>query len=526
VSILASQERESPFNVGIVADQRPSRCRLERYSWREEEAKLNAAAPQFRTGFLFPGAESAIRIHFIHVRSPHANAVPLLLIPPFPFTNLSLSHLIPAFTDPSDAGTTQPFHLVIPSLPGLGFSDALPNNTPLISSTAELFDTLMKRLDYPLYIGTTAGSAASSPSEIDWKLADHLTMNFSESCLGFHMISPALKAPKLRQSPGGWLKWKAASIMKRPSFGYTKEDFPALQRARPHKTPWIKPPNPEPLDFDLNGFREPNTLAYGLCDSPVGLLLFVLMLLRVMGPGKKLPPRDIITLTSLTWLPGPEATLRFWAHCASSEATETKQRSTGKLVRRIKPKISITVFNGDGDELDEELKVAPRPGKGFYSCPVWANHEYNVISTHRASGRPGLLAWERPEIIVEGARSLAKGILAVDRRMQASEHPGAVLLEQVLVVGGQGRAPADISGTTMQGSAAEAAAADSTNKPSISPARIPGTGPQPETATPATPERQSPDRSSDGPGSGEQSLGGSSPSTVIALNPRKQPSES
>lgn len=333
------------------------------------------------------------------------------------------------------------------------------------------------------------------------------------------MISPALKPPKLQDSPSGWVKWKAASVMKRPSFGYTADDFSALQRVRPRKTPWIKPPDPEPLDFDLNGFREPNTLAYGLCDSPVGLLLFVLMLLRVMGPGKKLSPKEIITLTELTWLPGPEATLRFWAHCASSEATETEQRSTNKS---LKPKISITVFNGDGEEFDEELKVPPRPGKGYYACPVWANHQYDVISTNRASGRPGLLAWERPEIIVDGARSLARGILAVDKRMQASEHPGAALLEQVLVVGGQGRAPADISGTTMQGSAAETAA-DPSNKPPISPARIPASSPQPE---PATPERQSPDRGSDGPGSGEQSQGGSSPSTVIALNPQKQPSES
>lgn len=470
---------------------------------------------------MIPGSESAIRIHFIHARSPHANAVPLLLIPPFPFSNLSLSHLIPIFTDPNDARLNQPFHLVIPSLPGLGFSDALPNNIPMIPTTAELLDILMKRLDYPHYVGSTTGPTASSPSEIDWKLSNHLAAHYSESCLGFHIISPSLKPPKLRESPVHWAQWKFASVTKRPAFGYTAEDLAALQRTKPRSVRWLKPPDLEPLDFDFNGFREPNTLSYALCDSPVGLLLFVLMLLRVMGPEKKLSPKEIITLTQLTWLPGPEATLRFWAHCASFDLMEKKGGS------RSKPKIGLTVFNADCEARDEEFKVAPRPARDYYACPRWADVRYNVLSTNRVTGRPGLLAWERPEIIVKGVRDLAKAILVEDTRMQASEHPGGFLLEQVIIPGGQGPAPAEISGTTMQGSAAESGT-DPKHKPPSSPLRVQAQAhsPEAEQAEPSTPERQSPDENTAGPGSGDQSIGGSSPSTVIALNPRKDTSES
>lgn len=496
-------------------------ARLEQYSWRDEEVRLNAAAPQFRTAFMVPGSETAIRIHFIHARSPHANAVPLLLIPPFPFSNLSLSHLIPMFTDPDDASSSQPFHLVIPSLPGLGFSDALPNNTPMIPTSAELYNILMQRLDYSHYIGSTAGSSATVPSEIDWKLSNHLVTHFSESCLAFHIISPVLKPPKLKDSPAHWARWKFASITKRPAFGYSAEDVAALQRTKPRSVSWLKPPDMEPLDFDLNGFREPNTLSYALCDSPVGLLLFVLMLLRVMGPEKKLSPKEIITLTQLTWLPGPEATLRFWAHCASFEPVERDRKSS----LRSKPKIGLTVFDGNCETRDEEYKVAPRPVKDYYACPRWADSRYEVVSTNRVAGRPGLLAWKRPEVIVNGCRDMAKSILAVDDRMQASEHPGGFLLAQVTAPGGEGPTLAEISGTTMQGSVADGST-DSKKMPSSS-AQLPAHTQAPEArpAEPVTPERRSPGENMADFESGGQSIG-SSPSTVIALNPQKQTAES
>ncbi|KAF7552134.1 hypothetical protein G7046_g7515 [Stylonectria norvegica] len=417
---------------------------LEQYSWRDEEEKLNASIPQFRTSFRLPVAETPLRLHFIHARSPHANAVPLLLIPPFPLTNLSLGNLITPLTDPDDAGAKLPFHLVIPSLPGLGFSDALPTGASPILVTTEMLDMLMKRLGYQHYIASNSGPAAASPAQIDWRLAKHLSQRYSNSCLGVHFIAPPLAPPKLQSSFVEWTKWKIASFFHKPMLGYSKEDISALQRierldARENKSPGQ-------IGSLSHDEYEPNTLAYALCDSPTGLLLYVLKMLRIVYPQRDLTPTEIVTLTELIWLPGPEATLRFWAHCLSHPEAANAKKAT------LKPKVGITVFLGD-EIVDGEhaggQAVLPQPAKLTYACPSWANSHFTVVDSKRIAGKPGFLTRDRPEVIADGVRGLAKAILPVDKRMQAAEQPGVALLEQVVVDGGR-TAVADLSGTTVQ----------------------------------------------------------------------------
>ncbi|KAI9149329.1 Ubp5-interacting protein [Paramyrothecium foliicola] len=420
---------------------------LEQYSWRDKEKELNESLPQFRTSIQLPASDPPLRIHCVHVQSPFANAVPLLLIPPFPFTNLSLGHMVSLLTDPDDATTTQPFHLVIPSLPGLGFSDALPENVPMVSTTATILDLLMKRLGYEFYLTSTSGSSTNSPSDIDWQVINHLSFHHSESCLAVHLVAPPLQAPTWADSPVEWAKWKLASSFGTAAFGYTQEDIQAVEKSRSNQTgqgatitSWL-------FGSKGNTECEPNTLAYALCDSPTGLLLFVLTILRVFGPRHKFTSSDIITMTELTWLPGPEAALRFWAYCAiHTEAIRSNS---------VKPKAAVTVFLGTEDDDQTETGTVgdglPRPVAYTYSCPAWASTRFQVLSTNRLSGKPGLLAWERPQAIADGVRALAKAILASDKRMQKHELPGTALLEQVVVHGGEQTAKAEISGTTVQG---------------------------------------------------------------------------
>ncbi|KAI0810611.1 alpha/beta-hydrolase [Xylaria sp. FL0064] len=391
---------------------------LEQYQWREQEEALNGL-PQFRTGFTIPQSKSPIRIQFIHARSPHPNVIPLLLIPPFPFSSLSLGHLIKLFTEPEEVNH-QPFHVVIPSLPGLGFSDALPANAPVISSTAGILDSLMKRLGYSRYIASNTGPGVSSPAQIDYKLADWLSTQYPDSCLGTHLISPPLTQPRLKETPLAWAKWSIARFFEASIFGYCSDDFSIFRQGRvgaPKKSTIaarLQPSKP--------GLTEPNTLSYALCDSPTGLLVFVMKGLCLLAPQKEFTPTEIINFTQLAWLPGPESAMRFWGHC------ERHPELTGKKSSR-KSDVALTVFLGDAK------REGPRTSNGEngtastdlfdgaklpYSCPTWAKTRYNVLNTNRVGGNPSLLAWERPEIIAAGVRGLAAALIKLDKWLQLS----------------------------------------------------------------------------------------------------------
>ena len=365
-------------------------------------------------------------------------------------------------TEPDDAANDQPFHLVIPSLPGLGFSDPLPNNTPVMFTCAEILDTLMRRLSYPHYLATNSGAASMSPAEIDWKLVNTLATRHPDSCLGTHFISPPLAAPKISEAPWEWTKWSLANFFHAGILGYSDDDFVALGRIERTYDSWSsgrkRPPTPQQFGLNKLGLKEPNTLAYALCDSPTGLLVFVMKALRTLGPRTNFTPEQVINLTELAWLPGPEYAMRFWAHCSTHQEEEKDKTAKKSGAQASKPRVAITVFTGWKDstatapvsategpagtqEGDVELAALPPPlpteDKQRYVCPAWGNAHYNVVHTQRAAGKPGLLAWERPEVIAGGVRGLAKEIIRIDKRIAPTfPQPAAETapLQQVVVV--------------------------------------------------------------------------------------------
>lgn len=188
-----------------------------------------------------------------------------------------------------------------------------------------------------------------------------------------------------------------------------------------------------------------------MCDSPTGLLAFALKGLRLLAPQKPFTAEQVITLTNLAWLPGPEYAMRFWAHCA-----EHPDAKANKAATKAKPKVAITVFlgetegGGDGDEatagevgdegaipLDSPFQQV-EPGVG-YTCPAWGKTHYNVLFSQRVTGKPGLVAWDRPEAILTGVRGLATEVLKVDKRLRPAteEQPATVPLENVVVEAGE-----------------------------------------------------------------------------------------
>lgn len=123
----------------------------ERYDWRGVEARLNGY-PGFRTEFDGPGG--SLGIHFLHIRSRHEHALPMVMTHGWPGSVTEFFDVIGPLTDPEAHGGTanDAFHLVLPTLPGYGFSDKPTANGWSAERIAQTWDQLMKRLGYPRYV--------------------------------------------------------------------------------------------------------------------------------------------------------------------------------------------------------------------------------------------------------------------------------------------------------------------------------------------------------------------------------------
>jgi pimeloyl-ACP methyl ester carboxylesterase len=134
---------------------------LESYDWRAEEDVFNSTLPQFRTLIPLPpgrygGDQKPIRTHFVHKRSTHTNAVPLLFCHSWPGSFVEVQRVIDALADSQDEGELA-FHVVCPSIPGFGFSDASEDPDFGVHGAAEVFAGLMKRLGYETWVMCGSG---------------------------------------------------------------------------------------------------------------------------------------------------------------------------------------------------------------------------------------------------------------------------------------------------------------------------------------------------------------------------------
>ncbi|KAF7923138.1 uncharacterized protein EAE98_007843 [Botrytis deweyae] len=416
---------------------------LENYSWRTRENYYNSTYPQYRTTFAIPksntnaqeGSSQSLRIHFIHIRSSRADAVPLLLVPSFPNSNLSLDveglskelcepeilgEDVPGHGNGQRRGHKQAFDIVIPSIPGTGFSDEIPGaRADVMGETARLFGQLMKRLGYENYIASMMGSGREKGGEVDYHLGRGI--GDLEGCRGVHLIEPRWGVPTVKEGVWDWVRWKVALFFHAGVWGYEEGDWKNLSlqmRKKEHRIPTrmsLLSGKKRRMGYGAVtsiGLREPDAIAYALCDSPVGLLSFVATALKKKNPKHQLSKEKIIDLCQLCWLPGPEAALRYYANAIQeSEQLEGVKRN-GKRQR-----VAITVF--DDDE-----------GSVGYSPPAWGMGIHEVVFVQRASGKAGLLEWERSNVIFEGIRGLAKEVIRLDDKIQLRR------LERVVVDGG------------------------------------------------------------------------------------------
>lgn len=294
----------------------------------------------------------------------------------------------------------------------------------------------MLRLGYAHYLVSATGGGGSSPAGIDFHLA-RLVGEY-EACLGTHYIGPLWEKPTFLERGKGsgtgrgvkrgglwdWLKWQIVWAMKMPIWGYTKGDFTALKNGRLSSL-GVGAGFGRIGAVGQLGLRESNTLAYALCDSPVGLLSLVCSALRRVSPDHRFGMWDVVDAAQLAWLPGPEAGIRFWSAAVAElelERCGVRGRGDGEeglgvegqgRAKGKKKLVAVTVF------IDDQC----------YTPPAWAPSDEEVTFAQRVDGKAGLVAWERIDVIVSGIQGLAREVAARDGRLKL------VPLERVVVDG-------------------------------------------------------------------------------------------
>jgi microsomal epoxide hydrolase len=240
------------------------------FDWRAVEKRLNGI-PQFVTDV------DGVDIHFLHVRSPEPNAVPLLLTHGWPSCNVEFADIVGPLTDPANHGgnPADAFHVVIPSIPGYGFSAAPAEPGWDVFRVARAWATLMAKLGYPRYFAQ--GGDWGSPISIQLGLAD------PDHLAGVHLnmlvTIPPPNEPELMAS-------LSEIDGARLGFGMGFEQ---------DGTGWRKIQSTRPL-----------TVSYGLTDSPAGQLAWIVEKYKEWADAADVPEDalrrdDMLTLATISW---------------------------------------------------------------------------------------------------------------------------------------------------------------------------------------------------------------------------------
>jgi pimeloyl-ACP methyl ester carboxylesterase len=243
------------------------------YDWRAQEAILNQF-PQFTTEI------DGQTIHFLHVRSPEPDALPLILSHGWPGSVAEFMAIIGPLTDPAAYGgdAADAFHVVAPSLPGFGFSTPLREPGWELGRTTDAYAELMRRLGYGRYV--THGS------DIGAGVAGRLASVAADQVIGVHLASDRGSAAAVGE------------FLPMPE-GLTEAE---LARLNELKAAWSQ----ETGYFNLQSTR-PQTLAFSLADSPVGQLAWIVEKFKTWGnPTAELPEDDVdrdqlLTNISIYW---------------------------------------------------------------------------------------------------------------------------------------------------------------------------------------------------------------------------------
>jgi pimeloyl-ACP methyl ester carboxylesterase len=317
------------------------------YDWRRVEGALNAR-PQFRTEI------DGLGIHFIHVRSKHGSALPVILTHGWPGSVVEFLQVISPLVDPTSHGgkAEDAFHVVVPSLPGFGFSDKPTESGWRLPRIANAWAQLMKRLGYSRYVaqGGDWGAGVSS-----W-----MAKQQPSGLIAVHLNLPILFPPP---PP--------------PPRGYTAEEQAALAQLERYST-------------DGSGYASiqgtrPQTLGYGLADSPAGQAMWIYEKFQNWTDNKG-DPEEAISVDHML----DDITLYWFTNTAASSARLYYESFRRDFVRMpLELPVAISIFKGD-------MFTPPK---------VWAERTYSKLFYWNELDKGGhFAAFEQPALFTEEMR--------------------------------------------------------------------------------------------------------------------------
>lgn len=288
----------------------------------------------------------------------------------------------------------QAFHVICPSIPGFGFSDAAAAAVGEesgfgVHGAAEVLVALMDKLGYPRFLVSGDGWC--------FLVARAIAIRWPERCIGIHTAGLfGVPNPTLWRHPWNWLCFHTARLTAAKvswlSFGYIPADFEHHFKSNM----WLSPQS----HLETGPAFNTQTLAYALADSPTALLA---LLLDLIGPSglRSLrtdshaqepsiqdvwTPSEVIFWTMMYWLPGPEAPLR-WLRNATQESA-----STGPLWRSFSQvPLGVSVF-----------------GSSSRVPPAWSKAYHDVKWVRRHMKKATRPAWEAPETVIMDIRAFAQ----------------------------------------------------------------------------------------------------------------------
>lgn len=337
------------------------------YDWRKAEARLNAL-PQFITEI------EGLDIHFIHVRSKHKNALPLVISHGWPGSILEQVKLVGPLTDPIGFGgkAEDAFDVVIPSMPGYGFSGKPTSTGWGPERMARTWAELMKRLGYTRYVAQGG----------DWGafVVDYMGVQAPKGLLAIHNNMPGTVPAEVD---------KAAFAGNPPPSGLSAEEIRAYEGlVFTYKHLAI---------YQMMASR-PQTL-YGLADSPVGLAAYMLD----HGDGGGQPAAAVVTALNRTTSAAGELT----RDEILDNITLYWLSNTGVSASRLYWEYKGGFFNPKGVSIPVAVTVFP--GEQYQAPRSWTERAYpNLIYYNQVDKGGHFAAWEQPQLFAEELRAAFK----------------------------------------------------------------------------------------------------------------------